>query len=60
MLTAGVDLAAESKGTALAVLEWRESLATVRDLQLGVDDARIVEPAVRVDKLGIDCAFGWP
>ncbi|MET0715045.1 MAG: DUF429 domain-containing protein [Mycetocola sp.] len=60
MLTAGVDLAAESKGTALAVLEWRESLATVRDLQLGVDDARIVETAVRVDKLGIDCAFGWP
>ncbi len=60
MRTAGVDLAAEAKGTALAVIEWTPDAATLVDLQLGVDDARIVDTARVVDKLGIDCALGWP
>lgn len=60
MLTAGVDLAAEPKGTALAVIEWKETSATLVDLQLGVADETIVEAAGLVDKLGIDCALGWP
>ena len=60
MLTAGVDLAAEPKGTALAVIEWKETRATLVDLQLGVNDETIVQAAGVVDKLGIDCALGWP
>ncbi|MBU6265666.1 MAG: DUF429 domain-containing protein [Actinomycetales bacterium] len=60
MLTAGVDLAAEPKGTALALVEWTSGIATVVDLQLGVSDEPIVEMASQVDKLGIDCALGWP
>lgn len=60
MLTAGVDLAAEPKGTALAVIEWKETSATLVDLQLGVADETIVEASRVVDKLGIDCALGWP
>ena len=60
MLTAGVDLAAEPKGTALAVVEWSSSRAVVVDLQLGVTDEPIVNVASQVDKLGIDCALGWP
>ena len=60
MLTAGVDLAAEPKGTALAVIEWKETSATLVDLQLGVSDETIVEAAGIVEKLGIDCALGWP
>jgi len=60
VLTAGVDLAAEPKGTALAVMEWRASKGTLVELHVGNDDARIVEAASRVEKLGIDCAFGWP
>ncbi|MFD1715358.1 DUF429 domain-containing protein [Amnibacterium flavum] len=60
MLTAGVDLAAESRGTALAVIEWRERDATVRELHLDVHDPQIVATAHSVEKLGIDCAFGWP
>ncbi|MEV8339287.1 DUF429 domain-containing protein [Leucobacter sp. NPDC077196] len=60
MLTAGVDLAAERTGTALAIIEWSASGVQLRELYLGVDDARIVEVAVDVDKIGIDCAFGWP
>ena len=60
MLTAGVDLATEPKGTALAIIEWKETAATLVDLQLGVTDETIVEAAGVVDKLGIDCALGWP
>ncbi len=60
MLTAGVDLAAEPKGTALAIVEWKETRATLVDLQLGANDEQIVEAAGFVDKLGIDCALGWP
>lgn len=60
MLTAGVDLAAEPKGTALAIIEWTNTKATLVDLQLGVNDQEIVEAAGVVDKLGIDCALGWP
>ena len=60
MLTAGVDLAAEPKGTALAIIEWKKTQATLVDLQLGVTDETIVEAAGVVDKLGIDCALGWP
>ncbi|WP_394249639.1 DUF429 domain-containing protein [Arthrobacter pityocampae] len=59
MLTAGVDLAAEPKGTALAVIDWSRSAATV-EVTLGVPDAAIARVAPDVDRLGIDCAFGWP
>lgn len=60
MLTAGVDLAAEPKGTALALVDWTSDSARVVDLQLGVTDEPIVKIASQVDKLGIDCALGWP
>jgi len=60
MLTAGVDLAAESRGTALAVIEWGAARAALIDLRLGVDDAQIVAAASAADKIGIDCALGWP
>ncbi|WP_440709432.1 DUF429 domain-containing protein [Herbiconiux sp. YIM B11900] len=60
MLTAGVDLAAESKGTALAVLDWTTEGAVLTELHLGVHDEQIVETAASVAKLGIDCALGWP
>lgn len=60
VITAGVDLAAEPKGTALAVIEWMPGSAVLRALRLGVADEAIVLVAARCDKLGIDCALGWP
>lgn len=60
MRTAGVDLAAEPKGTALAVIDWTDASASLVELQLGVADAVIVKAAGTVHKMGIDCAFGWP
>ena len=60
MLTAGVDLAAEPSGTALAVIEWTVDGANLTQLERGVTDAPIVEVAKKVSKIGIDCALGWP
>lgn len=60
MLIAGVDLAAEPKGTALALIDWIPGRAVLTDLQLGVADEAIVSAATGVTKIGIDCALGWP
>lgn len=60
MRTAGVDLAAESARTALAIIEWGEGRAWVTRLEVGVTDAEIVHAVTDVAKLGIDCALGWP
>ncbi|WP_345477300.1 DUF429 domain-containing protein [Nesterenkonia rhizosphaerae] len=60
MRTAGVDLAAGNKRTALAVIEWNPQGARVEQLTLNVDDAEIVRVAQQVAKVGIDCALGWP
>ena len=58
--TAGVDLAAENKGTALAIIEWTDEGAHLQSLLLGASDAAIIKATDGVCKLGIDCAFGWP
>lgn len=58
--TAGVDLAAESARTALAVVEWSGDRARVVRVELGVADTEITDAAPDVVTLGIDCAFGWP
>lgn len=60
MLTAGVDLAAEPKGTALAMIEWSRSEAKLVVLALGVNDTEIVGATNQAQKIGIDCALGWP
>jgi hypothetical protein len=60
VLTAGVDLAAEPRGTALAVIDWSGREARVVELTVGASDAQIVAVAPSVASLGIDCAFGWP
>jgi predicted nuclease with RNAse H fold len=60
VLIAGVDLAAEPKGTGLALIEWSADAAELVDLKLNIDDDAIVRVAAQVEKLGIDCALGWP
>lgn len=60
MRTAGVDLAAESTRTALAVVEWGGTDAALTQLSVGVSDDAVVDASGGVDKIGIDCAFGWP
>lgn len=60
MRTVGIDLAAESKSTALADIEWSRERARLEQLKLDVDDAEITERAREATKVGIDCALGWP
>ncbi|WP_430593203.1 DUF429 domain-containing protein [Humidisolicoccus flavus] len=60
MLTVGVDLAAEPKGTAFAMINWGSAEARLERLELDVTDQTIVAASSAAEKIGIDCAFGWP
>ena len=60
MLVAGIDLAAEPKGTALALIEFENHKATLVYLSQGLDDQALLDKTINADKVGIDCAFGWP
>lgn len=70
---AGVDLAAEAAGTALAVLRVESGDFSTRgdggasgvavaleQLRLGVDDDTLLAETRAAELIGIDCAFGWP
>lgn len=62
---AGVDLAAEAAGTAVAVLRVEHATAdgagvVLESLQLGADDTAIVRATRDASLIGIDCALGWP
>lgn len=60
MRTAGIDLAAEPRGTALSLITWGSVEAILTDLRTGLDDEAVADVAVGVDATGIDCALGWP
>lgn len=60
MKTLGVDLAAGTKKTAAAVLEWGGGTARLAHLALDVGDAEIVRLFGASDITGIDCPVGWP
>jgi len=60
MISAGIDLAAEPKGTALALIEFSNNKAKLTLLEQGLDDQALIEKTHNADKVGIDCAFGWP
>jgi predicted nuclease with RNAse H fold len=58
--TLGIDLAADPKRTAAAVIEWRKGQAQLVHLTLGVTDETVVELFGASDVTGIDCPLGWP
>jgi predicted nuclease with RNAse H fold len=60
MVTVGVDLAAEAARTAVAWLDWSAGRARLVRVEVGADDALIVEALMGADKAGIDCPLGWP
>lgn len=59
-MIAGLDLSAEPKGTALSILEVSNAGVKLQSLELGLRDSQIVAASTGVEKLGIDCALGWP
>lgn len=60
MLTAGVDLAADPAGTAVATIAWSATTATVRLVAVPADDDAIIALAGDAVKIGVDCPLGWP
>ena len=60
MLIAGVDLAAQPKGTALAVIDWGSESAELVTLFTNATDELILTESKSAVKIGMDCAFGWP
>jgi predicted nuclease with RNAse H fold len=60
MLIAGVDLAAQPKGTALAVIDWGSESAELVTLVTNANDELIVRESKSAVKIGIDCALSWP
>lgn len=60
MRTLGVDLAAATRKTAVAVLEWGKDSAGLVHLALDVGDQEIVELFGGAAMTGIDCPVGWP
>jgi len=60
MISAGIDLAAEPKGTALALIEFSKNKAKLTLLEQGLVDEALITKTHNADKVGIDCAFGWP
>lgn len=60
MKTLGIDLAADPKRTAGAVIEWLDGQARLVHLSLGIRDETIVELFGASDVTGVDCPLGWP
>lgn len=60
MQTLGIDLAAEPKGTAIAVLDWSGAQPVLAQVRTGVSDDEIVERALAVDFAALDAPLGWP
>lgn len=56
----GIDLASQARTTAACAVEWRAGGAEVVELEVGADDARLLEQAGEADRVGIDAPFGWP
>ncbi|MCJ7826666.1 MAG: DUF429 domain-containing protein [Demequinaceae bacterium] len=60
MITVGVDLASQSNGTAIAVIEWGVGHSRALKVVLGADDEMIIDEGKRADIIGIGSPFGWP
>lgn len=60
MRTVGIDLAAQAKHTAVAVVDWASGAARLADVEIPADDDAVLRHAVGADKVGIDCPLGWP
>jgi predicted nuclease with RNAse H fold len=59
MKTAGIDLATKDKNTAVCVVNWFEPRICV-DFPEDASDDGLLRVCREVDKVGIDCPFGWP
>jgi len=63
VLTLGIDLSTEPRGTAACLIEWPEVVGKVPTIALvrtGVTDDDVLALASGVEVVAIDAPFGWP
>jgi uncharacterized protein DUF429 len=60
VITLGIDLASQPKGTAACAIEWAAGRARVVDVACGQDDDTLLKRIAGADKVGVDVPFGWP
>lgn len=60
MRTVGVDLSAEAKGTAIAVIDWHTGRGRLNEVRVGADDAVVLTALDTADRAAIDSPLGWP
>lgn len=54
-----MDLAADAKRTAVAMLQWDPDGVRLIELLTTADDEAVLDFALQADKTGIDCPLGW-
>lgn len=57
---AGIDLAAEASRTGLALISELGGRLVLERLQVGADDASIIDTIAISERAGVDVPFGWP
>ena len=60
MRTVGIDFASRDADTAACVIDWVDNRAEIVKLQVGIDDAQILDLLQECEKLGVDGPLGWP
>lgn len=56
----GVDLSAETHGTAIAVIDWAGPRPDLSALQVGTDDPAVLAALREAARAAFDCPHGWP
>jgi len=60
MITFGIDLAAQPKGTAVCRIIWEDNKAKVEKPNVNLDNGTVVALCQGADKIGMDVPLGWP
>jgi hypothetical protein len=60
VITLGIDLSSQPRGTAACAIEWADGRARVLEVACGQDDDALIARIDGADKIGIDVPFGWP
>ncbi len=55
-----MDLSAEARGTAIAVIDWTGPQPRLQTVQVGADDPTVLAAIVTAERAAIDCPLGWP
>jgi predicted nuclease with RNAse H fold len=60
VITLGIDMSSQPKGTAACAVTWEADRAVTVTPCLGCDDEILSEMIAKSDAVGIDAPFGWP